>query len=83
MTAIQEQQARQFSPEVNKFLDKVAEQKEVTAKIKSEAKKLGLTKQQLKEQIEQRKNIKMVLGISSAIGLVPPAANKLFHYMFG
>ncbi len=83
MTALQDQEARKFSPEVNKFLDNIAKQKEITEKMTQEAEKLGLSKEKFHQQIQQRKLIATILATGAAVGIVPTFAKKLYHAMLG
>lgn len=79
MTALQESEARKFSPEVNKFLDDVAKEKNITASMERKAEELGLSKEKFQQQIFQRKLIGAVIGASSAIGIIPPFIKKIYH----
>ncbi len=83
MTALQEAEARKFSPEVNSFLDKVAKEKTVTANMERKAEELGLSKEKFQQQIFKRKLMTAAVGVGASMGLVPVFAKKIYSAIIG
>jgi len=77
MTMAQEAEARKFSPQVNEYLDRVAQTKNVTKEMEQEAQNLGISKAELEKQIAFRRNIMAMIAAGSAIGAVPEFAKKM------
>lgn len=83
LTAAEEQQIRNFSPKANRFLDKIAEENHITATMEEEAKRLGISKQELMDQWRARKMYGYITAFGTSAIAGKPVVSSLYHKLMG